>query len=61
MENCPIARPKEVLNNFEGKNGETIGNYVKEWKKKNYNKITTYTNNLAIQYLAEMGLNNTIR
>jgi transcription initiation factor TFIIIB Brf1 subunit/transcription initiation factor TFIIB len=61
MENCPIARPKEVLNNFEGQNRETIGKYVKKWKKNNYYKITKYTNTLAIQYLTEIGLENNIR
>ncbi|KKL63085.1 hypothetical protein LCGC14_2178630, partial [marine sediment metagenome] len=51
MVNNPIARPLEVLKHFEGKNIQTIGGVVKNWKKNNKGLILGFSITLVAKYI----------
>lgn len=56
MQENPLDRPIDVLENFEDSNIETIRTYVKNWKKNNKEKIIRYTNILASEYIEDLDL-----
>jgi len=60
MEENPLDRPMEVLENFEDTNIKTIRTYVKNWKNNNKEKIIRYTNILASEYIEEMDLSQDV-